>query len=112
MRPTVAEGMPAAASRKYAIAAQQIVQNNLTLNNRNFATMNVGCTTVPPPTTDPSRPQTDVPNTPDSSIQFVDLTQPPSGAPVAVNGSYNAELFKQLSRRMTSVLRTTFPQRG
>ena len=34
--PAVADGTPAATSRKYAIAAQQIIQNDLTANNANI----------------------------------------------------------------------------
>jgi metallophosphoesterase (TIGR03768 family) len=107
--PAVAEGTPAATSRKYAIAVQQIVQNNVQTNNQNFATV-MGTGKFPVPVMDPTRPQSDVPNSADPTIQFVDMTQPGFAVPVAVNGSYNGELLKSLSPKMVSVLKTMFPQ--
>jgi hypothetical protein len=56
----VAEGTPAAQSRKYAIATQQIIQNELKLNNPNFATAG-GRGTLPIPSMDPTRAQSDDP---------------------------------------------------
>jgi len=102
--PAVAEGTPAATSRKYAIAVEQIVQTNLTVNNPNLSAAGV----IPLPSMDPTRPQgTPTASDPltDPSIQFVDL----SGDGVPYNGSYNAELFKQLSPEMISVLQEQFP---
>ena len=103
--PAVADGTPAATSRKYAIATQQIIQNDLTLNNPNVLK---AYGIIPVPTMDPTRTQGDPthehPLT-DPSIQFVNL----SDQDVPYNGSYNAELFKQLSPAMISVLQTQFP---
>ena len=104
--PAVAEGTPAATSRKYAIAAQQIVQNKVTLNNQNFLTLN-GAGVVPVASMDPIRQQTDVPDTLDPTIIFVDMKK--AQIPVSCNGSYNAELFNQLSPQMISALQAMFP---
>jgi metallophosphoesterase (TIGR03768 family) len=102
--PAVADGTPAATSRKYAIAAQQIVQNILTVNTQNVDSVTIGPNTFPLPSMDPTRVQD---GSTDLTIQYVDL----SGAPVPVpyNASYNAELFKQLSPAMISVLQAMFP---
>jgi hypothetical protein len=102
--PAVADGTPAATSRKYAIAAQQIVQNILTVNTQNVDSVTIGPNTFPLPSMDPTRDQD---GSTDLTIQYVDL----SGAPVPVpyNASYNAELFKQLSPAMISVLQAMFP---
>jgi metallophosphoesterase (TIGR03768 family) len=91
----VGEGTPAAISRKCAITAQQIVQNNLTGNCKNYAVQ--PDTTIALPTMDPSRPQN---GELDPSIQYIDLS--PS---VPFNASYNARLFKQLSSDMKAELR-------
>ena len=103
--PAVAEGTPAATSRKYAIAAQQIIQNNLTLNNANVSK---AYGVIPVPSMDPTRtqgtPTADNPLT-DPTIQFVDLSGLSENS-VPYNASYNAELFKQLSPEMISVLQT------
>ena len=108
--PAVAEGTPAATSRKYAIAAQQIVQNNLTINNPNYQTM-YGHDFGP---VDPTRPRGGDPLVAgsgaaytDPSIQFVDLSTAPT--PVPYNASCNAELFKQLSPTMIGVLKAMYP---
>ena len=69
--PAVQPGTPAAMSRKYAVAAQQIIGNNLNPNN---------------PNSDPTL----TPNTTDPSIH-------PMSPQVY---SYNAELIKQLSPEM------------
>jgi metallophosphoesterase (TIGR03768 family) len=98
--PAVADGTPAAISRKYAIATQQIVGNDLIENSPNLAS--VGGGKIPLPSMDPSRPQD---GKPDPTIKYVDLSK--NGVPY--NASYNAELFKQLSPRMVSVLKTMFP---
>jgi metallophosphoesterase (TIGR03768 family) len=100
----VAEGTPAAKSRKYAIATQQILQNPLKGNPINYQTM-FGVDFGP---MDPTRPQggestNTVPGDAefkDPSIQFVDLTS--KGVPY--NASYNARLFKQLSPTMINAL--------
>jgi len=111
--PAVKTGTPAATSRKYAIAAQQIVQSNLTLNNPNAATVNAALPAINLPSMDPTRTQAGVllppgnPNT-DPTIRYVDL----SGVavdPVPYNASYNATLYKQLSPAMKAYLQTLFP---
>ncbi len=94
--PAVAEGSPAATSRRYAIGVQQIVQNNLRPNARNLSSL----AGRPLPTMDPSRPQNDEP---DPTIQFPDLTA--AAPPVPFNASYNAELVKPLSREMAAELK-------
>lgn len=104
--PAFAEGTPAAKSRKNAIAAQQIVHNNLTANAANYETF-VG-KSIPP--TDPTRQQSGEQTDPgsgatDPSIQYLDLTL--QGIPY--NASYNARLFKQLSPTMKAHLQTLFP---
>ena len=111
--PAVKTGTPAATSRKYAIAAQQIVQSNLTINNPNAATVNAALPAINLPSMDPTRTQAGVllppgnPNT-DPTIRYVDL----SGVavdPVPYNASYNATLYKQLSPAMKAYLQTLFP---
>jgi metallophosphoesterase (TIGR03768 family) len=104
----VKEGTPAAISRKYAIATQQIVQNPLKGNPPNYATY-YGKDFGP---IDPTRPQGgDVAvahsgdTYTDPSIQFVDLTS--KGIPY--NASYNAQLFKQLSLAMKTHLQSLYP---
>jgi metallophosphoesterase (TIGR03768 family) len=104
--PSVADGTPAASSRKYAIATQQIVQNNVQANNPNYLNYKGVAGGAVLPTIDPTRTQ-DNSGTPDPTIQFVDLTSAP--IPVPYNGSYNAELFKQLSPQMVAVLKGMFP---
>lgn len=109
--PSVAEGTPAAMSRKYAIAVQQIVNNKVNLSNPNpWSTTIKACDkTFPMPTMDPSRYQSDNLADVDPTIQFVDMTQPRFPMPVPVNGSYNGQLLKQLSPQMSAVLKTLFP---
>ena len=104
----VKAGTPAATSRKYAIATQQILQNPLKGNPPNYATM-YGRDLGP---TDPTRPRGGDPIVPgsgnaftDPSIQFVDLTS--KGIPY--NASYNAKLYKPLSPAMKAYLQTLFP---
>ncbi|MGA2488056.1 MAG: TIGR03768 family metallophosphoesterase [Roseiarcus sp.] len=94
--PAVAEGSPAAKSRRYAIAVQQIVQNDARPNARNLSAL----AGHPMPTMDPSRPQNDQP---DPTIQFADLGA--ATPPVPYNASYNAELLKPLTREMAAELR-------
>ena len=103
--PAVAEGTPAATSRKYAIAAQQIVQNELSQNSPNNLTAG-GTGKLPVPSMDPTRQQSDDPKTTDPTIQYVDLSN--ADVPVPCHGSYNAELFKQLSPQMIRVLKAKF----
>jgi metallophosphoesterase (TIGR03768 family) len=110
--PAVSEGTPAATSRKYAIAAQQITQNNMQENSVNFDVLTG--TNVQLPSIDPSRAQ-GTPGIPraddtytDPSIQFVDLSKDPT-RPVPYNASYNAELFKKLAPQMVAALKAKFP---
>ncbi len=102
----VKEGTPAATSRKYAIATQQILHNQLKGNPINYAELSPG---VPLPTMDPTRPQAGVQTLgtgdPDPTIRFVDLTA--QGIPY--NASYNARLIKQLSPAMKAHLRKLYP---
>jgi metallophosphoesterase (TIGR03768 family) len=105
--PAVADGTPAAASRKYAIATQQVIQSALTPNAANVSMVG-GVIHVP--SMDPTRPQgTPTASDPftDPTIKYVDL----SGNGVPYNASYNAELFKQLSPAMINALRIQFPAR-
>lgn len=102
----VAEGTPAATSRKYAIATQQILQNPLKSNPPNYATY-FGKDFGP---VDPTRPRGGdmaVAHSGDAftdpSIQFMDLTS--KGIPY--NASYNARLFKQLSTDMITALKNS-----
>jgi len=103
----VAEGTPAATSRKYAIATQQILQNPLKGNPPNYQTMfGVDFGPVDPTRPrggdpDPTSPNHANPAPTDPSIQFVDLTS--KGIPY--NASYNAQLFKQLSPTMITALK-------
>jgi len=103
--PAVAEGTPAATSRKYAIAVQQIIQNDPSQNSVNHLTAG-GTGKLPVPSMDPTRPQSDDPKATDPTIRYVDLSN--AVAPVPLHGSYNAELFKQLSPQMISVLTAQF----
>ena len=108
--PAVATGTPAATSRKYAVAVQQMVKNDLLLSSPNAATMTTGGVTLPMPTIDPTLPQAGDAGTKaglvvDPTIQFTDLKD--KGVPY--NASYNAELFKQLSPAMVTALKARFP---
>lgn len=103
--PAIAEGTPAATSRKYAVAAQQIIQSDLQHNNPNLASI-PGYGDLP--TIDPTRPQSNDVTQIDPSIQFVDLSN--AAQPVPYNASYNAELFKQLSPKMVAFLQEKFLQ--
>ncbi len=106
----VKEGTPAATSRKYAIATQQILHTNLKANSINYAELTPGS---PLTTMDPTRPQGGIQGSPqagdsnftDPSIKFVDMTD--KGVPY--NASYNAQLFKKLSLAMENHLRTLYP---
>jgi metallophosphoesterase (TIGR03768 family) len=102
----VADGTPAAQSRKYAIAAQQIIGNDIKFNSPNFATAG-GRGTLPIPSMDPTRPQSDDPHKLDPSIRYLDLST--ADKPVAYHASCNVELIKQLSPAMVSALKRTLP---
>ena len=102
----VAAGTPAAQSRKYAIATQQIIGNDIKLNTPNFATA-AGRGTLPIPSMDPTRPQSDDPTKLDPSIRYLDLSK--AEKPVAYHASCNVELMKQLSPAMVSALKRTLP---
>jgi metallophosphoesterase (TIGR03768 family) len=104
--PAVADGTPAATSRKNAIAVQQIVQNCVPVNAPNVATVGTAPNTIPLPSMDPTRPQD---STTDPTIKFVDLSKLPTKS-VPYNASYNAELYKQLSAQMVDVLRSKYPK--
>jgi metallophosphoesterase (TIGR03768 family) len=95
--PAVAEGTPAAKSRAYSVAAEQIVQSNLQANTANVTD---AYGSIPVDTMDPSRPQD---GTQDKSIEY--------GAPqnVPYCASYNAELFKQPTAAMINILKAQFP---
>ena len=99
--PSVAEGTPAATSRKYAIATQQIIQNNPLVNAQNVLKASG---VIPVPSMDPSRPQD---GTTDPTIQFTDLSN--AQVPVPQNASCNVELFKQLSPTMITALQAKYP---
>jgi metallophosphoesterase (TIGR03768 family) len=104
--PAIKEGTPAAKSRQYAIAAQQIIKTNLTPNFPNVADFTSPYKdSFPIPSMDPSRSQD---GTTDETIQWVNLSTGINGVPY--NASYNAELFKQLSPQMVSVLKARYPQ--
>lgn len=95
--PAVANGTPAAKSRTYSIAAQQIVQTNLTPNTPNIE-MAYGV--FPVDSMDPTRPQD---GNPDPTIIYGSVP----GVPYCA--SYNAEMFKQPSPQMIGVLKAMFP---
>ncbi len=118
--PAVAEGSPAATSRKYAIAVQQIVQNNLMVNSANLDQVTLKIpgadpeeTIIPLPSMDPSRTEQGTPDpkaTPpttytDPTIEYVDL----KAYGIPYNASYNAQLFKQLSPTMKTHMQILFP---
>lgn len=100
--PAVAAGTPAAQSRTFAIATQQIISNDLRRNTPNLATAG-GRGTVPIASMDPSRAQTDDPSATDPTIRFHDLTL--AEQPVPYHASCNVELLKPLSPVMVKALR-------
>lgn len=102
------EGTPAAQARKYAIAAQQIVGHDKQVNAPNLATA-ASRGTHPIPSMDPTRPQSDDPKATDPTIRFVDLSTAPR--PVAIHGSSNVELVKQLTPKMAEVLKRAMAER-
>ncbi len=111
--PAVADGTPAATSRYYSIATEQILQNNITPNTPNLANYNG----IDLETMDPSRAQN---GALDLTIKwplvtgygpFPSLQSGLYGSPVHKTNSYpscNAELFKQLSPTMIDVLKKRF----
>jgi metallophosphoesterase (TIGR03768 family) len=103
----VAEGTPAAKSRAYSIAAQQItIRNNMTPNGPNTAVQPLPDGVAVVETMDPTRPQ----GIPSSATPFTDPTIIYGSVPgVPSCGSYNAELFKQLSPAMKTVMQSQFP---
>jgi metallophosphoesterase (TIGR03768 family) len=104
--PAVADGTPAAASRKYGIATQQIVQTNLLVNNPNYQKM---YGTIFPPM-DPTRNQGGDSGVPGSGALYTDPSIIYGSVPnVPYCASYNAELFKQLSPTMINVLKAKYP---
>ena len=111
--PAVAEGTPAAKSRYYSIAAQQVLLTNLTVNAPNvakYARKDIV-------SMDPSRPQN---GEIDPTIQwqnvpgygpFPSLQDGQYGSPAHLSHaypSYNAELLKQLSPAMVKVLKNRY----
>ena len=84
--PAVKEGTPAAKSRKYAVATQQIVNNSLNTNFKGADPTVAGYPTVPDP-----------------SITITNAGMDPNIL------SYNAELFKQLSPAMKAKMQVLFP---
>jgi metallophosphoesterase (TIGR03768 family) len=94
--PAVVDGTPAATSRAYSIAAQQIVQTDLTVNSPN---LQKAYGAIPVDSMDPSRAQ-------DGSTDPTIVYGAVSGVPYCA--SYNAELFKQLSPAMIGILKKQF----
>lgn len=92
--PAVAEGTPAAKSRKHGVAEHQICQSELRGNAPNLK--HFPGTQLKVDSVDPTRPQDD---SLDPSIQFIEV----NGVPY--HASYNAELFKQLTPAMIGVMK-------
>ena len=80
-----------------AIAAQQIIQNDMRPNAPNIK---LAFEKIPVSSMDPSRLQD---GTADPSIKYGEV----AGVPYC--GSYNAELFKPLSPTMIAALKKRFP---
>nr|WP_287412642.1 TIGR03768 family metallophosphoesterase [Pseudodesulfovibrio sp.] len=97
--PAVKKGTPAEISRRYAIATQQIIQNEMLPNFENKKDLeSLG---VKLPSMDPSRPQD---NKKDPSIHSaVDLSLAEN--PVPYHVSYNARLSNALTPKMIRVLK-------
>ena len=95
--PAVREGTPAESGRRMAIAAQQILQNDMRPNTPNVER---AFGVIPVSSMDPTRPQN---GASDASIRYGDI----GGVPYSA--SYNAELFKPLSPTMVKVLKNRFP---
>ena len=105
--PAVADGTPAAKSRSYAIATQQIVRNDMTPNCSNVSVMRLPDGIIPVQTMDPTRPQ----GIPTATDPYKDPTIVYGSVPnVPYCASYNAELFKYLNpqSRMFAVLQKMF----
>lgn len=99
--PAVKKGSPAEVSRRYAIATQQIVQNDLLPNFENKAEIAPG---APIPSMDPSRPQNDKK---DPYIQPpVDLSL--ADKPVQYHQSYNARICSVLTDKMVGILKDKY----
>ena len=98
--PAVAPGTPAAKSRSYSIAAQQIIQTNLQENNPNLTESVAPYPVTPVETMDPTRAQD---KTTDPTIIYGSVY----GVPYCA--SYNAELYKQLSPAMVTALKKKYP---
>ncbi len=94
--PEVAEGTPAAMSRKCAIAEHQILQTDLHGNAPNVVSRKIKELTLKLDSVDPTRPQD---GSIDPSIEYGQVEG------VAYCASYNAELFKQLTPAMAEVLK-------
>ena len=94
--PEVAEGTPAAMSRKCAIAEHQILQTDLHENAPNVESRTIKELTLKFDSMDPTRPQD---GSIDPSIEYGQV----EGVPYCA--SYNAELFKQLTPAMAEVLK-------
>jgi metallophosphoesterase (TIGR03768 family) len=106
--PAVAEGTPAATSRSFAIAAQQIVQNDLVPNSRNTSVVRLPDGVVAVETMDPTRPQV-IPSAQNPGTDPTVIYGRVPGVPYCA--SYNAELFKYLNptSSMGVKLRKMFP---
>ncbi len=98
--PAVREGSPAATSRYYSIATQQIIQTDLQENDHNYLTAYGIPGGIPVESMDPSRLQNG-----DTDPTIIYGSVP--GVPYCA--SYNAELYKQLSPAMISVLKANYP---
>ncbi len=126
--PAVRAGTPAATSRAYSVAAEQITQNDMMRNNVNASMINKAPFDAPPvyyppayapvPTIDPTRPQMPagcyvaVPPADLNCVQsaYTDPSIRVGAVPgVPYVASYNAELLKQLSPAMVSYLRSRYP---
>ena len=97
--PEVADGTPAAMSRKYAIAEHQILQSDFLLGNAPNLEFNEKFkpgTKFKMDSMDPTRPQD---GTTDPSIRYGQVEG------VSFCASYNAELFKKLTPAMAEVLK-------
>ena len=95
--PAVAEGSPAAKSRRYGIAVQQILQNDVRPNAPNASAL-----AGPSAADDGPLAAAERPARPDHPVQPTSSAATP---PVPFNASYNAELLKPLSREMAAELR-------
>lgn len=95
--PAVREGTPAESGRRMAIAAQQIVQNDIRPNAPN---VEKAFGAIPVASMDPTRVQN---GSKDDSIRYGDIQG------IAYSASYNAELLKPLSSAMVKVLKNRFP---